>query len=168
MLTDSKGNVWDTKLTYRNIKAIAEWEVVEKITIRDEDGTERTVEKKERLGINVTFLPDLMRMQLVPGEYSEVIAAWLWPQWQPKMTRDEFDDLLDAEFFAAAQAALEDKAKDFFSGPAGQMAIGEYNQSRDAMVESLRPRVQRWLTTILQIDGKSTPESSDSVPSQTA
>jgi hypothetical protein len=162
MLKDAKGNIWTTDVTYATIKRVRNWLVTENYW----DGT-KTCERPMPLAIDLLYLPDLVRMSVNPSEEFEVIAAWLFPQWDGKMTRDQFDELLTPEFKVAALKALREEVDRFFTGSGGEMTLEEVARAEAELVEKWRLRVRDSLQSILMNAGKSTPESSESVETPT-
>lgn len=161
MITDIKGNQWETRLSYRMIKAIAAWKVASiQLSPPDEAGNRKEIVTSRDLGVDVTNIASLAELSLEISDKFEVVAAWLWPQWVPKMTRDEFDDLLTPEFVNAAITELEVQARSFFTGPVGTMGLEEIDRFVVEFAEKVRPELAAHLRRNLMPAGKSMPESS--------
>lgn len=165
MITDSTGRSWKTDLNYAAIKRVKNWPVAESYFDRGEN------EFKERhypLGVDLLFLPDLVRLQTNPMEECEVIAAWLHPQWDGKLDRQQFDELLTPEFKESALKALRESVNRFFTGSGGAMTLEEIARAEADLVEKWRLKIRSNLQSILSSDGTSTQESSDLVETPTS
>lgn len=181
MLTDRFGKIWTTKLTKRSRDAIRDWTLKQQVFATPYvpgQPLPELVWKDVPLSIRVSDLGELQMLQTDQDTLWEVIAAWLFPQWQHFVLvvdkglpseetlngRSAFDEVCDAGFLAAALVALEQHALLFSSGPWGQMRVQEYEKVKAEQIEVERRKLQKDWNTNSNPAGRNTAESSSSVP----
>lgn len=179
-ITDAFGNSWETRLSKRGLDAIRDWDVeYETYATPPVEGQPLPplVKKTRKLGIDVTNVVDLISLQLNIDDTFELLAAWLFPQWQSLKVqtivgyepviltgREAFEEVCDPDFVDAAMTALVENAKRFFRGRVGQAQNDEYDRLESEIAANLRPAMRQTMLNALKSAGLSMPESSGSGP----